>query len=161
MSLCSIIILGDNRVAALFHQPLRCAGGTADADGVHTLKPFLLYLLRPLDEVTVGVDALTFVEEHLTVTALAPAHEEHKVVTTGECRNVRHSVGHLTADGVETLECGIRRYMFLYIFNDTMKFVERLSRLRVEIDIPRKIKTLHLLNICNHDSLAFRLPHKT
>ena len=42
-----------------------------------------------------------------------------------------------------------------------MKFVERLSRLRVEIDIPRKIKTLHLLNISNHDSLTFRLPHKT
>ena len=80
-----LYILGDNRIAALFHQPLRCAGGTADADGVHTIKPFLLYLLRTLDEVTVGVDTLTFVEEHLPVTALAPAHEEHKVVTTGEC----------------------------------------------------------------------------
>ena len=126
MSLCSIIILGDNRVAALFHQPLRCAGGTADADGVHTLKPFLLYLLRSLDEVTVGVDALTFVEEHLTVTALASAHKEHEVVACGKCRYVGHTVGHLSADGVEALERGFGGYMFLYILDDTVKFVERL-----------------------------------
>ena len=75
---------------------------------------------------TVGVDALTFVEEHLTVTALASAHEEHEVVACGKCRYVGHTVGHLSADSVEALECGIRRYMFLYILNDTMKFVERL-----------------------------------
>ena len=74
----------DYCISALFHQPLGCAGGAADADGVHALKPFFLDFLRSLNEVTVWIYTLTFVEEHLAVAALASAHEKHQVVARGE-----------------------------------------------------------------------------
>ena len=108
----------------MFHQPLWCAGGTADAHGVDSFKPFFHNILGFLYKVTVGVDTLAFVVQYLAVAALSSAHEENEVVACGECRDVRHSVGNLSADGVETPEYGLQRYVLLDILDDTVEFVE-------------------------------------
>ena len=69
------------------------------------------------------------VEEHLTVRALAPADEEDEIVLGGKLRDVRHTVGHVTADGVEALEDGSWGDMRLDIVDDAVELVERLRGL--------------------------------
>ena len=77
----------------------------------------------------VGIDAQTLVEQHLAVGALASADEEDEIMTGGKLRDVRHSVGYRTADGVEGAEGGFRRDVLLDILDDAMKLVERLGGL--------------------------------
>ena len=56
----------------------------------------------------VGIHALALVEKHLAVARLSAADKENEVVTGGKAGDVRHSVGYLAADGVETAEGGRR-----------------------------------------------------
>ena len=119
----------EDGIAALLHEPAGGGGGTTDADGLDALKPGGLYLLRVLDEVAVGIDAQALVEEHLAVGTLAATDEEDKVVLRGKLRDVGHTVGHITADGVEALEGGIWRDVRLDVVDDAVELVERLRGL--------------------------------
>ena len=83
----------------------------------------------------IGIDAAALVVEHLAVGALTAADEEDEVVTGGELRDVGHAVGYGATDGVEALEGGIGRDMFLNILDNAMELVERFSSLRIEVDV--------------------------
>ena len=93
-----------NEVATLFHQPFGGTGGTTDAYGLYPLYPFHVNLIGGLYLMAVGIHAQTFLEQHLAIAALMAAHKKDKVVAGCKACNVRHAVGYLTADGVETLE---------------------------------------------------------
>ena len=148
-------------VAALLHQPPRRGGRTTYSDGLDTVEPLLLDLVRILDQTSVGVYAQALVEEHLTVRALAPADEEDEIVLGGKLRDVRHTVGHVTADGVEALEDGSRGDMRLDIVDDAVELVERLRGLRIEEDIMTEVELLHLVEVLDDDGRRLRLSYET
>ena len=77
----------------------------------------------------VAVHLTTLVVQHTAVAALMAAYEEDEVVLHGEGADVVHAVGHLAADGVETLKLCLRRYVLLDIENDAVELVERLGGL--------------------------------
>ena len=91
----------------LLHEPLGSARGSADSYRGGTMEPLVAYLSRSLDEVCVGIDAQTFVEEHPAVAALPATHKEHQIMARGEAADIRHTVCHLSADGVEAAERGV------------------------------------------------------
>ena len=107
---CRLVVLNmvQNIVFTFFHEPLRSARGTAYTDGMHTVYPFHIYLLGSLYLVTVGVDAATFVEQHLAVGTLSAAHKKDKVVLRSERSDVGHAVGHLPTDGIKAAKGGLR-----------------------------------------------------
>ena len=151
----------EDGVAALLHEPARGAGGTADADGLDVLQPLGLDFLGILDEVAVGVDAQTLVEEHLAVGALAATDEEDEVVLGGKLRDVGHAVGHGAADGVEALEGGLGRDMRLDIVDDAMELVERLRGLAVEVDVAREVEGGDLVEALDDNGGGLRLAYET
>ena len=96
---------GQNGIATLLHQPFRRTGSSADADGPHAaLQPFRVDFVRSLNEMTVAVDAPALVEQNATVAALATTDEENELVARRKRCDVRHTVGNLPANGVETAE---------------------------------------------------------
>ena len=100
-------MVGDG-IAALFHQPLWRAGGSADANSADSLQPSGVDFLRTLDKVAVWIYAVALAEEHFAIAALASADKEDEVVACGKLGDVRHTVGYRAADGVEASErsCG-------------------------------------------------------
>ena len=122
-------------VAALFHQPFRGAGGAADADGLHAVEPTEVDFGRAFDVVAVGIAPQTLVEQDASVGTFAARDEEDEVVTLGEGGDGGHSVGHLTADGVKTAECGFGRDVALDEGDDFVEFVEVFRRLRIEENV--------------------------
>jgi hypothetical protein len=68
----------------LFHEPFRCGGGSTDTHSLDTLKPLWVYFFWTFNEVGVGIDAKTLVEEHLAIGTLASTDEENKVVLGSE-----------------------------------------------------------------------------
>ena len=96
---------GQDGIATLLHQPFRRTGCSADSNSSHTaLQPLGVDFVGALDEMAVVVDASALVEQHSTVAALAATDEENEFVAGSKGCNVRHSVGNLTANGVETAE---------------------------------------------------------
>ena len=83
----------------------------------------------------VCVDAQALIIQHSTVTALSTADKENEVVLGSKVRDVGHAIGHITTDGIETTESGRRRDVLLDILDDTMKLIQRLRGLRVEVDV--------------------------
>ena len=156
----SLLPLTSNCVTALFHQPLRSAGGATNADSLDAFEPGGVYLLRSLDEVRVGIETLTLVEEHFAVAALTTADKEDEVVAGGKLRDVGHAVGDGAADGVEALEGGCGGDVRLDIVDDAVELVEALGGLRIEIDVAREVELGHLVEGLYHDGIALRLSHK-
>ena len=150
----------EDGIAALLHEPAGGGGGTTDADGLDALKPGGLYLLRVLDEVAVGIDAQTLVEEHLAVGTLTATDEEDKVVLRGKLRDVGHTVGHITADGVEALEGGIWRDVRLDVVDDAVELVERLRGLGIEVDIAGEVELRHFIEALDDNSVGVCLSHE-
>ena len=148
-------------VAALLHEPLGRAGGTADANGLDADKPLGINLVRTLNEVGVGIDTQAFVVEHLTIRAFASTDKEDKVVLGGKLRDVGHAVGHRAADGVERAEGGIGRDVLLDILDDAMELVERLGGLRIEVDVAREVELRHVVEMFNDDGITCRLAYQT
>ena len=79
----------------------------------------------------------------------------------GKLRDVRHTVGHVTADGVEALEDGSWGDMRLDIVDNAMELVERLRGLRVEEDIMTEVELLHLVEVLDDDGRRLRLTYET
>ena len=144
----------------MLHQPFGSAGGATDTYRLNTFKPNGVYLCWSLDEVGVGIDALTLVEEHPAVTALATTDKEDEVVAGGKLRDVGHAVGHRAANGVEALEGGARGDVRLDIVDDAVKLVERLGGLRVEINVAGEVEVFHFVEVLNDNGVASRLPHQ-
>lgn len=157
----SLLPLTSNCVTALFHQPLRSAGGATNADSLDAFEPGGVYLLRSLDEVRVGIDTLTLVEEHFAVAALTTADKENEVVAGGKLRDVGHAVGDGATDGVEALEGGCGGDVRLDIVDDAMELVERLGGLRVEEDVACKIELLDVIKVFNDDGVACCLANQS
>ena len=101
----------------------------------------------------VGVYTQTLIIEHLAVRTLTTTHKEDKVVLGSKLRYVWHTIGHRTTDGIKTLKCGIGRDMSLDIFDDAIKFIERLSGLRIQIYVAREIKLCNLVATLDDDGL--------
>lgn len=150
-----------DKLTAFFHQPFGSTGSATNSHSIHILEPVEVDFIGTFYLITVGVHTMTFLEEHLAVGTLASAHKEHEVVLGSKTGYIRHTIGHLSADGVKTLESGALYNMLLTILYDTMKLVETLSRLGIEIDIAREIQFLHILEFLNHDGLAGSLPHQS
>ena len=68
----------------------------------------MLYLLGTFYQMTIGIDAPTLIEKHLTITAFATTHKEYKVVALGKSTDIGHAIGHLAAYRIETFEIGFR-----------------------------------------------------
>ena len=149
------------RLAAFLHQPLGRGGGTTDANGLDAIQPLLLNLTGILYQVGVRIDAQTFVEEYLAITALPSADKEDKIVAGGKLRDIRHTVGYRTTDRIEALEGGIWGDMGLDVVDDAMKLVKRLRGLAIEIDITGEIEFLHLVETLDDDSGAVGLSYQS
>ena len=65
----------------------------------------------------------------LTTSVDLTVSQKDEVVTSRKLGNIGHAVGHLAADGVETLKLCLRRYVLLDIENDAVELVERLGGL--------------------------------
>ena len=78
---------------------------------------------------TVRIDLQALVKEHLTITALSATDKQNQVVARGKLRDIRHTVGHRTTDGIETLKMGVGGDMRLDIVDDTVVFIKRLGGL--------------------------------
>ena len=76
-------------------------------------------------------------------------------------RDIGHSVGDITADSVETLKGGLGRDVLSDVFDDALKFVERLRRLGIEINIMREIESLGIFEFLNHDGMSFGLTYES
>ena len=150
-----------DKLTAFFHQPFGSTGSATNSHSIHILEPVEVDFIGTFYLITVGVHAMTFLEEHLAVGTLASAHKEHEVVLGSKTGNVGHTVCHLPADGVKTLESGTLYNMLLTILYDTMKLVKALGRLGIEIDVAREIQFLYILEFLYHDGLADSLPHKS
>ena len=105
----------------MLHQPFGSAGGATDTYRLNTFKPGGVYLCWSLDEVGVGIDALTLVEEHSAVTALATTDKEDEIMAGGKLRDVGHAVGHRAANGVEALKGGSGGDVRLDIVDDAAR----------------------------------------
>ena len=68
-------------------------------------------------------------EKHLAIRTLAASHKENQIVTSSESRDIRHTVSHLPADGIEALEPSIGSDVVLDILDDPMELVQALRRL--------------------------------
>lgn len=148
-------------VLALFHEPFRSAGGSADAYGTGTDKPLTVNLVGTFNLVASGVDAEALVEQHPSVGTLAAADEEDDVVACSKGGDAGHTVGHLSADGVETTEGGIGRDVRLDIFHDALKLVEALRGLRIEIDVVVEVEAAGIVNILDDRSMTGCLSDKS
>ena len=96
--------MGQDKLTAFFHQPFGSTGSATNSHSIHILEPVEVDFIGTFYLITVGVHAMTFLEEHLAVGTLASAHKEHEVVLGSKAGYIRHSVCHLSADGVKTLE---------------------------------------------------------
>ena len=146
----------------LFHKPFGRTCGSTDAYGMHIVgKPRHIYLVGTFYLIAVGIDAMALLEQHLTITALSSRHKQYKVVTRSKRRYVWHTVGYLSADGIEALELGSFAHVFLYVFYYTMETIERLSGLRIQIDIAREVKTLNVIHLLYYNGMARSLPYQS
>ena len=125
------------------------------------VEPGGVYFVRAFDEMGVGIDAQTLVEEHLAVGTLSAADKEDEVVARGELRDIGHAVGYGAADGVETLEGGIWRNVLLDVVDDAVELVERLCGLRVEVDVVGEIELLDLVEGLDDNGVRVCLPHQS
>lgn len=156
-----MIIRGFDFLCYLFHEPFWCAGGAADADAVDAFEPFGIDIVGTFDEVGVRVLRLAGIEEHLAVAALSSGDEEDEVVLGGEGADVWHTVGNLSADGVEGAERCLWGYMLLNIADDGMELIERLRCLRIEIDVAGEVEARHLVGMLYDDGMLICLSHET
>ena len=124
-------------------------------------KPRHVYLVSTFNLIAVGIDAVALLEQHLTITALSSRHKQYKVVTRSKRRYVWHTVGYLSADGIEALELGSFAHVFLYVFYDAMESVERLSGLRIQIDVAREVKTLHVFHLLYYNGMTRSLTYQS
>ena len=148
-------------ITTLFHEPFGRGGSTTDAYCLDAFEPLRIYFIRTLNEMGVRIDAQAFVEQHLSITALSATDEKDQVVTAGKVRDVGHSIGDITADGVEALKGGLWRDVLPYVFYDALKLVKRLRCLGIEINIMREIKPLGIFEFLNHDGMSFGLAYKS
>ena len=71
----------------------------------------------------------TFVEKYASIAALAPRHKENEVMAFGKGCNGWHTVGYLSANGVEATEGSIWCHVCLYEVDDLVELVEVLGGL--------------------------------
>ena len=145
----------------MFHQPFWGTGGSADAYALYIFEPGRVYLLWSLYQVAVGIHPETLLIEHPAVAALSATYKEHQIVLTSKLRHVGHTVCHLSANGIKTLKhCGGSN-LLLDIVDDSMKLVERLGGLRIEVDVFVEVELCHILKMSEHNGFTFGLPHQS
>ena len=108
----------------------------------------------------IGIHTQTLVVKHSAIRALPSTNEENQVVLRGKLRDIRHAVGHITTDGIETLEGRIFRDVRLDVVDDTVELVERLCGLRIQIDVSREIELSHLVKALYDNGCALGLTYK-
>lgn len=157
----SALIIADYFLPALLHQPLWRACSSAYTNSLDVaVEPRHIDFVGTLYLMAVRVDTAALVEEHLAVARLPARHEEHEVVACGEGCNVGHAVGHLAADGVETLERGPLMDMLLYVGDDLVESVKRLRGLRIEVNVAQEVEPLHVVDLLHDNGPALRLSHQ-
>ena len=144
----------------LLHQPLGRGGGPANANGTRPGEQRVVYLVRAVYQVGVGVDLQALREEHLAVGAFLAADKEDEVVPGGEAADVGYAVGHLPADGVVVLEGGLGRDVRLDVVHNMAELVQRLGGLRVEAYALAEVQLGDFLQLLYDDGLALRLAHE-
>ena len=74
--------------------------------------------------------------------------------------NIRHPVGYLSADGVETLERGTGSDVALDVFDDSVKLFEAFRGLRIKIYVAIEVEMTYVFKLFDNDGTALCLPHK-
>lgn len=64
-----------DKLTAFFHQPFGSTGSATNSHCVYILEPVEVDFIGTFYLITVGVHAMTFLEEHLAVGTLASAHK--------------------------------------------------------------------------------------
>ena len=79
----------------------------------------------------------------------------------GKSAYIVQAVRYLTADGVVVVEGYLGGYALLDGLNDEAEFIERLGRLRVQIDVASEVDAIYLSNTLDNDGAAIRLAYKS
>ena len=79
----------------------------------------------------------------------------------GKPRDTGHTVSNRAANGIERTEDSIRGDMFLDIFNNSMKLVQRLRRLRIKIDITLEVQLSDIIEMLNNNGMTQRLTYQS
>ena len=108
----------------------------------------------------VRVHAQALVEKHLSIGTLTTTDKENKIVLRGKAGDIRHAVGHRTADGVEALKGSTFGNMRLDIVDDAMELIERLRGLGVEIDVAGEVELFHLIEVLDDNGPRFGLTYE-
>lgn len=103
-------------------------------------KPCHVNLVGTLYLMAVRIDTETLLEENFSVGALSARNKNNHIMAGGKLSYVRHPVGYLTTDGIETAEDSVLRYMLLDIVNDGMELVEVLGSLTIQINVMCKVE---------------------
>ena len=79
MSLVSALL---DTLLTLLHKPFGSTCGSTDAHGMHIVgKPRHVYLISTFYLIAVRIDAVTLLEQYLTIATLSSRHKQYKVVT--------------------------------------------------------------------------------
>lgn len=78
----------------------------------------------------------------------------------GKLRDIGHPVGHTSADGVEALELGLRRDMFLDIVDDAVELIQRLCGLGIEVDVMVEVEFFDFLETLDDNGRTLGLAHE-
>ena len=79
---------------------------------------------------------------------------------SGKNTDVWHTVGHLPADGVVTLEVGSGRDVLLDIGDDSVKLIKRLGGLWIKVDVAREIELFYILKLGYDYGFSIGLSHQ-
>ena len=104
----SLFLKLQNRFTASLHQPFRCACCATDTDTLGIRKPRWVNVTGFVHKVTLSVDLLTLLIEHLSVRTFQTTDKEHHIMACGEITNIRQAIGHLTANRVKVFKHGGR-----------------------------------------------------
>ena len=144
-------------VATGLHEPRWGGRGAADAHCLRAVEPAEVDAGGVVDEIRAGIDFAAGLVEHPAVGALQPADEEDDVVTGGKRADVRETVGHLAADGVERAERGGRDDVCRDVVDDAAEAFERLRGLGEEADVAVEVEAFDVLGAFDDDGASGRL----
>ena len=115
----------------LIHQPHGRRGGSADANVLFAVEPAEVDFGFVGDEIAERIHSATFLVENSAVAAFAAAYKQNHVVVLGKLLDLRYSVSHATAYGVEAAELHVACHAMLYFVDNFFEAFERLGGLRI------------------------------
>lgn len=119
-----------NAVSAIFHEPFGRRRSPTNAHAVSPLKPFAVNSLRIVNQIRARIHLAASLVKHPSVRTFQSANEHHHIMFRSKCADVRQSVSHLSANGVERAEVGRIHHVFSDVVHHLLKTLKRFRSLR-------------------------------